>query len=91
MLGTWHPVAAQQPRDTLHMVFVGDINFARSLARNYRFTGRGSEVFANVRDRLRAAERFRAGRDSEHDDIVVAYILVDIAGRCSCRWASGGR
>ncbi len=47
---------AQAPRDTLRMVFVGDINFARSLARNYLFTGRGSEVFANVRDRLRAAD-----------------------------------
>jgi len=56
LLGAWYPVAAQQPRDPLHMVFVGDINFARSLARNYLFTGRGSEVFANVRDRLRAAD-----------------------------------
>ena len=45
-----------QARDTLRMVFVGDINFARSLARNYLFTGRGNEVFANVRDRLRAAD-----------------------------------
>jgi len=45
-----------QRRDTLRMAFVGDINFARSLARNYLFTGRGTEVFARVRDRLRAAD-----------------------------------
>lgn len=43
-------------RDTLRMVFVGDINFARSLARNYLFAGRGAEVFAQVRDTLRAAD-----------------------------------
>jgi hypothetical protein len=50
------PSLQAQNRDTLHMVFVGDINFARSLARNYLFTGRGSEVFAGVRDRLRSAD-----------------------------------
>ena len=44
------------PREPLHIVFVGDINFGRSLARNYLFTGRGEEVFAQVRDRLRAAD-----------------------------------
>ena len=38
------------------MVFVGDINFARSLHRNYLLAGRGHEVFAGVRDRLRAAD-----------------------------------
>lgn len=47
---------ARTPRDTLRIVFVGDINFARSLARNYLFAGRGAEVFAGVRDRLRAAD-----------------------------------
>lgn len=47
---------AAQTRDTLHLAFVGDINFARSLARNYLFTGRGHEVFAAVRDSLRAAD-----------------------------------
>lgn len=52
------PLAAQErpARDTLHIVFVGDINFGRSLARNYLFTGRGEEIFAQVRDRLRAAD-----------------------------------
>lgn len=47
---------ARPPRDTLRIVFVGDLNFARSLARNYLFEGRGAEVFAGVRDRLRAAD-----------------------------------
>lgn len=51
------PLAAQGAgRDTLRIAFVGDINFARSLARNYLFQGRGAEVFAAVRDRLRAAD-----------------------------------
>lgn len=49
------PLAAQT-RDSLRMVFVGDMNFARSLARNYLFAGRGAEVFAGVRDELRAAD-----------------------------------
>lgn len=49
------PMRAQS-RDTLHLAFVGDINFARSLARTYLFTGRGHEVFARVRDSLRAAD-----------------------------------
>jgi hypothetical protein len=44
------------PRDTLRMVFVGDLNFGRSLATNYIFAGRGPEVMAGVRDRLRAAD-----------------------------------
>jgi hypothetical protein len=50
------PAAAQQPRDSLRIVFVGDINFARSLARNYLFQGRGAEVLAGVRDELRGAD-----------------------------------
>ena len=51
------PVSARaQTRDTLHMVFVGDINFARSAARTYLFTGRGNEIFAATRERLRAAD-----------------------------------
>jgi poly-gamma-glutamate synthesis protein (capsule biosynthesis protein) len=51
--------AAQAPpveRDTLRMAFVGDINFARSLAQLYIFGGRREEIFAGVRDRLRAAD-----------------------------------
>lgn len=48
---------AQAPaRDTLTMAFVGDLNLARSLARLYLFAGRGHEIFADVRDRLRAAD-----------------------------------
>jgi len=52
------PALAQDPppRDSLHIVFVGDMNFGRSLARNYLFRGRGAEVFAGVRDSLRAAD-----------------------------------
>ena len=50
-------LAAQAPpRDTLRLLFVGDMNFARSLARDYLFAGRGAEIFAGVRDRLRAAD-----------------------------------
>ena len=48
--------AQAPPRDTLRIAFVGDINFGRSLATNYIFRGRGGEVFAGVRDRLRAAD-----------------------------------
>ncbi len=56
LIGTT-PLAAQLPRqDTLRMVFVGDMNFARSLARNYLLAGRGHEVLAAVRDDLRAAD-----------------------------------
>ena len=52
------PVLAQdQPaRDTQHVVFVGDLNFARSLARDWIFAGRGDSVFAAVRERLRVAD-----------------------------------
>ena len=47
---------ASPSRDTLRIAFVGDMNFARSLARDYLFTGRGAEVFAGTRERLRAAD-----------------------------------
>lgn len=50
------PALAQAPRDTLRVVFVGDINFGRSVAREYLFTGRGPEIFAGVRHSLRAAD-----------------------------------
>ena len=51
------PAPAQAPpRDTLRILFVGDMNFARSLARDYLFQGRGAEIFAGVRDRLRAPD-----------------------------------
>lgn len=43
-------------RDSLRIVLVGDLNFARSLAREYIFAGRAQEVLAGVRDRLRAAD-----------------------------------
>jgi poly-gamma-glutamate synthesis protein (capsule biosynthesis protein) len=43
-------------RDTLRIAFVGDLNFGRSLARNYIFEGRSAEILAGVRDRLRAAD-----------------------------------
>lgn len=49
------PVFAQG-RDTLRIVAVGDINFGRSVAREYLFAGRGAEIFAGVRDSLRAAD-----------------------------------
>jgi poly-gamma-glutamate synthesis protein (capsule biosynthesis protein) len=44
------------PSDTLRLVHVGDINFARGLARDIILPGRGAEVFAGVRDALRAAD-----------------------------------
>lgn len=44
------------PADTLRIVHVGDINLARGLARNLILPGRGAEVFAQVRDALRAAD-----------------------------------
>jgi poly-gamma-glutamate synthesis protein (capsule biosynthesis protein) len=43
-------------RDTLRMLFVGDVNFGRSVARNYILAGRGRELFASVRERIRAAD-----------------------------------
>ncbi len=48
--------AGQVPRDTLRIAFVGDLNFGRSLARNYIFQDRAGAVLAGVRDRLRAAD-----------------------------------
>lgn len=48
--------ARAQSREPLRLVFVGDMNFARSLARHYLFAGRGPEVFAGVREELRAAD-----------------------------------
>lgn len=43
------------PQDSapLRIAFVGDINFARSLARMYIFGGRGDEIFGAMRERLR--------------------------------------
>lgn len=37
----------------LRIAFVGDINFARSLARDYIFAGRGGEIFGAIAERLR--------------------------------------
>jgi len=50
------PVAAQAPREPLRIAVVGDINLARLVARTYILPGRGAEVFAAVRDSLRAAD-----------------------------------
>lgn len=49
---------AQTPpgRDSLRLVFVGDINFGRSVASNYVLAGRGAALFAQVREQLRAAD-----------------------------------
>lgn len=57
--GSRAPAAAQAgraARDTVRVVAVGDINLGRSLARDYILAGRGAEVFAGVRDALRAAD-----------------------------------
>ena len=48
--------AQGQARDTLRIAFVGDMNFGRSLARNYILQGRSVEILASVRDRLRGAD-----------------------------------
>lgn len=50
------PAVAQAPREPLRIVAVGDINLARIVARTYLIPGRGAEVFAAVRDSLRAAD-----------------------------------
>jgi len=50
------PAAAQAAREPLRIVVVGDINLARLVARTYILPGRGAEVFAAVRDSLRAAD-----------------------------------
>lgn len=47
---------ARAPRDTLRIVHVGDMNFARGLARGFLLAGRSAEVFAGVRDALRGAD-----------------------------------
>lgn len=47
---------ARPPRDTLRIVHVGDMNFARGLARGFLLGGRSAEVFAGVRDALRGAD-----------------------------------
>ena len=53
-----HPAAAQAPegRGHLHVIAVGDINFARGIARDYLFASKGDSIFADVRDTLRAAD-----------------------------------
>jgi hypothetical protein len=45
-----------QAREPVTIAFTGDINFARSLARIYIHGNRREEIFAGVRDRLRAAD-----------------------------------
>jgi capsule synthesis protein PGA_cap len=50
------PLAGQVPREALRVVVVGDINLARVVAREYVLPGRGADVFADVRDSLRAAD-----------------------------------
>ena len=47
---------AHPARDTLRIVHIGDMNFARGLASGYILAGRGAEVFAGVRDALRGAD-----------------------------------
>lgn len=66
--------AVAQARDSLRLAFVGDVNLARSLAREYLHANRGAEIFAGVRDRLRAAdiavvnlESLILGRDTTTD------------------------
>lgn len=49
-------LAGQAPREPLRVVVVGDINLARVVAREYVLPGRGAEIFAAVRDSLRAAD-----------------------------------
>lgn len=48
-------LAAQAPA-TFRVVAVGDINFARGIARDYILAGKGDSIFAAVRDSLRAAD-----------------------------------
>ena len=47
---------ARPARDTLRIVHVGDLNFARGLARDFLLAGHSDEVFAGVRDALRGAD-----------------------------------
>ena len=46
---------AQTPA-TFRVIAVGDINFARGIARDYIFAGKGDSIFAAVRDSLRGAD-----------------------------------
>lgn len=48
--------SSRLPADSLRIVHVGDINFARGLARDVILPGRGAEVFAGVRDALHGAD-----------------------------------
>jgi poly-gamma-glutamate capsule biosynthesis protein CapA/YwtB (metallophosphatase superfamily) len=50
------PAQVRPPQDTLRVVHVGDINLARGVARGFILAGRGTEVFAEVRDALRGAD-----------------------------------
>ncbi|HEV2291447.1 MAG TPA: CapA family protein [Gemmatimonadales bacterium] len=52
------PVAAQDApaRGPLHVILVGDVNFARGIARDYVLAGKGDSIFAEVADTLRAAD-----------------------------------
>jgi poly-gamma-glutamate synthesis protein (capsule biosynthesis protein) len=52
------PATAQDAggRGHLHVIAVGDINFARGIARDYILAGKGDSIFAGVRDTLRAAD-----------------------------------
>lgn len=43
-------------RGRLHVIAVGDINFARGIARDYIFADKGDSIFAQVRDTIRAAD-----------------------------------
>lgn len=43
-------------RGHLHVIAVGDLNFARGIARDYILAGKGDSIFALVRDTLRAAD-----------------------------------
>jgi len=57
-------LAGQVPRAPLRIVVVGDINLARVVARQYVLPGRGAEIFAAVRDSLRAADIALANLES---------------------------
>jgi poly-gamma-glutamate synthesis protein (capsule biosynthesis protein) len=55
------PAPARLP---LRVVAVGDVNFARGIARDYIFAGKGDSIFAEVRDTLRAADVALANLES---------------------------
>jgi poly-gamma-glutamate synthesis protein (capsule biosynthesis protein) len=48
--------APAQAPGTLRLAAVGDINFARAIARDYILAGKGDSIFAGVADSLRAAD-----------------------------------